>query len=331
MPFSTSSSDGRPKRVNESSGLSTVGRLLKPIAKSLGRKLTSVVLFGSLARGTSGSNSDVDLFVITNEHPGRLKGSDQPQFQPGSSSTALRRALWSELHSPPTHGVAHTVDGEEFTIRVDTLEVSIIVRDRADADITVPLYLELMSDGIVMLDRGGFFARLMNRFWLSTMHLVSVEVWPGSPRCWILSRVSHETLHRVGFDLLAASDISDAVSSLVSRVPFTTGPTLTVEEARTASRRLLNATFLRHGIWPGNLEGSNRWYLRHFGALCSTHRVLAFCLLNSLRRLDDCYTLADLDAIALELVAIAGGERARESRRMTMSYNLRSTYKDPVA
>jgi predicted nucleotidyltransferase len=108
----------------------------------LGDNLTSVVLFGSVARGEAGSRSDIDLFVVCRELP---KGAFRRRrlVEPISDrlQASLRR-LWERgVHA-------------EFTE---------VLRSEEEAAHFHPLYLDMVCEAVLLYDRSGFFASVLAR------------------------------------------------------------------------------------------------------------------------------------------------------------------------
>jgi len=74
-----------PKNIEEPYR-SLLEKLLKLLLARLGDKLTSVIVYGSVARKTARKNSDIDLLIIADSLPkGRMK----------------RQELFLEVEKPP--------------------------------------------------------------------------------------------------------------------------------------------------------------------------------------------------------------------------------------
>lgn len=108
----------------------------------LGDNLTSVVLFGSVARGEAGPGSDVDLLVVCRELPAgafrrrRLVEPVEERLEP-----ALR-SLWEQ-------GLC-----AGFTV---------VLRTEAEAACFHRPYLDMVEDAVLLYDRDGFFAFVLAR------------------------------------------------------------------------------------------------------------------------------------------------------------------------
>jgi predicted nucleotidyltransferase len=104
--------------------------------------LTSVVLFGSVARGEAGPESDIDLFIVAERLP---KGC------------FARRGCLEEVRArvEPLLEQLHTQDiWTDFTELIHTQEEAERIR---------PLYLDMVEDAVILYDREGFFAGVLNR------------------------------------------------------------------------------------------------------------------------------------------------------------------------
>jgi len=103
----------------------------------LGDGLVSVVLFGSVARGEADEGSDVDLLVVSEGFKGSLGGRFQI-FQEidrdllrSEARKRLRREGYGTLISP-------------------------IPLSPGEVEGNPPILLDLLTDGVILYDRGGF-------------------------------------------------------------------------------------------------------------------------------------------------------------------------------
>ena len=102
----------------------------------LGSRLRSLVLFGSLARGQGTARSDVDLLVIADDLPRSLVERRRPLL-----------AAWSEARA------RHALPAVEWNLVTKTPE---------EARHHSPLYLDIVEDGILLVDRGRFFETVLD-------------------------------------------------------------------------------------------------------------------------------------------------------------------------
>ncbi|MGH7331457.1 MAG: nucleotidyltransferase domain-containing protein [Candidatus Rokuibacteriota bacterium] len=94
-----------------------------------GEHLISLVLFGSVARGQARPASDIDLVVVAEGLPRSLAERRRPFLQAWERARAAR-------------GLPH-------------VEWNLITKSPQEARVHSPLYLDIVEDGIVILDRGG--------------------------------------------------------------------------------------------------------------------------------------------------------------------------------
>ncbi|MGQ0732838.1 MAG: nucleotidyltransferase domain-containing protein [Acidobacteriota bacterium] len=101
----------------------------------LGPRLVSLVLFGSVARGDAGASSDIDVLVVADGMPHGLADRARP----------LRQA-WQRVRAD--HGLP-------------AIEWNLVVKTPAEASHHSPLYLDMVEDAILLADRSGFFAGVL--------------------------------------------------------------------------------------------------------------------------------------------------------------------------
>ncbi|RMF31951.1 MAG: nucleotidyltransferase domain-containing protein [Chloroflexi bacterium] len=107
----------------------------------LGDRLTSVALYGSVARGQAGPASDIDLFIVLREAPrGALR----------------RRALLEPVREQLTADLEPLWDQGIYT---DFVEV---IRSEEEARHFHPLYLDMTLEAELLYDRDGFLARVLD-------------------------------------------------------------------------------------------------------------------------------------------------------------------------
>ena len=125
------------------------------VQSTLGDRLVSLVLFGSRARGDDRPDSDVDLLIVCTGLPaGHLhRGAElRPLFRECSLDLGTRigggvRPVISPIYKTPGEAVHH-----------------------------VPLYLDLVEDAVMLYDRGGFFAGVLDGLRASLKRLGSRRV-----------------------------------------------------------------------------------------------------------------------------------------------------------
>jgi predicted nucleotidyltransferase len=101
----------------------------------LGDRLVSLVLFGSVARGQARASSDIDLLVVAEGLPRTLAERRRPLLDSWERARASR-------------GLPH-------------VQWSLVTKLPAEARVRSPLYLDLVEEGILILDRQGFFEAVL--------------------------------------------------------------------------------------------------------------------------------------------------------------------------
>ncbi len=137
----------------------------RALEETLGERLVSVVLYGSVARGEARETSDVDLLVIA-------EGLPQRRFR----------------RHDVLEAADHRVDAllEELAERGTYTSVSVILKTPEEAGRTVPLYLDMVEDAVLLVDRGGFFAAILDRLRRSLARLGARRHRLGRFRYWEL-------------------------------------------------------------------------------------------------------------------------------------------------
>jgi hypothetical protein len=135
------------------------------LVTTLGDRLTAVVLFGSVARGDAVAGSDIDLLIIARDLP--------------AGQFARKRLL------EPADGAFET-DVAAAESRGVEVRLARIVRTPEEAARIVPLYLDMTEDAVLLVDRDGFFAGVLDRLRASLRHYGARRVRLGSTWYWDL-------------------------------------------------------------------------------------------------------------------------------------------------
>ena len=101
----------------------------------LGPRLVSMVLFGSVARGEARATSDIDLLIVAEDLPRSLTERARP----------LRRA-WDRVRADRG---------------LPALDWNLVIKTPEEAAYHSPLYLDMVEDGVVLVDRNGFFQSIL--------------------------------------------------------------------------------------------------------------------------------------------------------------------------
>jgi predicted nucleotidyltransferase len=142
-----------------------LARLVGACLSLYGERLVSLVVFGSVGRGTPRPDSDVDLLIIAEGLPnGRLRRVEE--F--GAVEESLRKALraWRE------RGVS-TCLSPVFKTPEEALQGS-------------PLFLDMVEDAKILYDRRDFFAALLSALRERLAQLGARRIWHGDAWLWDL-------------------------------------------------------------------------------------------------------------------------------------------------
>ena len=125
----------------------------------------AAALFGSVARREAGAASDMDLLIVATQlPPGRMTSQNllaslDARFDP--QLAALRR-------------------------RGILTDFSPILKTPEEARITVPLYLDMIEDAIILYEQDGFLSAIFDRVRQSLRRLGSRRRLCGNTRYWEL-------------------------------------------------------------------------------------------------------------------------------------------------
>ncbi|MBI2215799.1 MAG: nucleotidyltransferase domain-containing protein [Candidatus Rokubacteria bacterium] len=135
-----------------------------------GDDLRSLVLYGSVARGSFGPGSDVDLLIVLDRSP-LSWGKRMSQFIRGI------------VERPEVERAAAGLRRSHVPSRVEP-----IVLTEAELAPHPPLLLDLTEDSVVLVDSGGVFAREIARVRDRLAELGARRVWHSPDRWyWLLT------------------------------------------------------------------------------------------------------------------------------------------------
>jgi predicted nucleotidyltransferase len=151
----------------------TVAQMLRRAAEqyaghlvtTLGDRLTAVVLFGSVARGDAVAGSDVDLLIVARDLP-------VGQFARKRLLATADGAFEADVAAAESRGVE--------------VRLARIVRTPEEAARVIPLYLDMTEDAVLLVDRGGFFAGVLERLRASLRGYGAKRVRLGATWYWDL-------------------------------------------------------------------------------------------------------------------------------------------------
>jgi uncharacterized protein len=137
------------------------------LREALGDNLVSVVLFGSVARAEATADSDLDLLIICETLP-------QGRFARLRLLEEADRRFDADLARLRSAGIR--------------TRVACLLKTRAEAARTVPLYLDMVEDARLLHDRDGFFGGVLARLRASLARLGAERRQRGHVRYWVLKR-----------------------------------------------------------------------------------------------------------------------------------------------
>lgn len=134
-----------------------IEHLKKSIVSYYGERLVSIVLFGSMARGTATPESDVDILLIA-EKLNRRKKKRIEEF----------------------------MSNVEDNIGDMPFYISPVIKAPAEASSGSPLFLDMVYDALILYDKEKFFENIIGRLRRRLKELGSRRVFKGSKWYWIL-------------------------------------------------------------------------------------------------------------------------------------------------
>lgn len=140
-------------------------RIAAAAQKIYGERLVSVVLYGSVARGTMRHDSDIDLLIVARDLPaGRL--NRVREFE------AVEEAVEEHVKRAAGQGIQTSL--------------SPVLKTPEEVLAGSPLFLDMVEDARVLYDRQGFFAQRLARLRDRLSELGAKRVWKGNAWYWDL-------------------------------------------------------------------------------------------------------------------------------------------------
>jgi len=140
-------------------------RLLEETRRHYGERLVSLVVFGSVARGTMRPDSDIDVLIVAEPlPPGRM--------------ARVREFEKVEQNLEPTLQQAHSAGLDPC--------LSPLFKTKEEAEHGSPLFLDMVEDARILYDREGFFRNRLERLRERLRELGAVRKWQGNAWYWDL-------------------------------------------------------------------------------------------------------------------------------------------------
>lgn len=142
-----------------------VDQIVSAILAVYGDRLISIVLYGSVARGTMRHDSDVDLLIVADALPdGRLNRVREFEAVEESLKEGFSRAAGRGVHT----------------------SLSPIFKTPREVLGGSPIFLDMVEDARVLYDRNEFFAQALSRLHEKLTRLGAKRVWKGNAWYWDL-------------------------------------------------------------------------------------------------------------------------------------------------
>jgi len=139
--------------------------LLKELQKHYGERLFSVVVYGSVARGTHRPDSDLDLLIIVENLP----KSSYDRFM---EFLKIEEKLEPRLRRLRKKGI--------YT------HISPVLKTPEEAKKVSLLYLDMTEDAKIIYDKDNFFRKILEELKEKLKKLGSKRIWRGNAWYWIL-------------------------------------------------------------------------------------------------------------------------------------------------
>jgi predicted nucleotidyltransferase len=129
------------------------------------KRLRSIAVFGSVARGTARPDSDLDLFVVVDGLPSGRRARL-------ATFDAVERALEGDIAALARNGIR--------------VELSPVLRTPEDLAVASPLLLDLTEDAVVLQDVGGVLGNALEALRQRLRRLGAKRIWTGTTWYWDL-------------------------------------------------------------------------------------------------------------------------------------------------
>lgn len=142
-----------------------LAKLLSAIQDTYRKRLVTVAVFGSVARGVMRHDSDVDLLIVAQDLP-RGRPNRMKEF------AAVEQALEPDLRRLLTTGIQTTL--------------APVFKTPEEAQAGSPLFLDMVEDARLLYDRDDFFGQRLARLRGRLAELGAKRIWRGNAWYWDL-------------------------------------------------------------------------------------------------------------------------------------------------
>ncbi|GIX41336.1 MAG: hypothetical protein KatS3mg129_1069 [Leptospiraceae bacterium] len=127
--------------------------------------LISLIIFGSVGRGTFREDSDIDILIIANNLPdGRLKRVEQ------------------------FHSVEIQIENLLNQYNLKQMYLSPIFKTPMEAQKGSPLFLDMIEDSIILYDKNNFFRSILHQLQSNLNKLGAKRIYKGNIWYWNLKQ-----------------------------------------------------------------------------------------------------------------------------------------------
>jgi uncharacterized protein len=142
-----------------------VDALAAEIHALYGTRLVTLALYGSLGRGTPSTESDIDFLVIARDLP--------PSRMERTQEFAAAEESWEKA--------ARTIFPAPYPPCLSPL-----IKSPEEAALGSPLFLDMVEDARLLVDRDGFFQAILDRLKARMIENGSRRIWRGDSWYWVL-------------------------------------------------------------------------------------------------------------------------------------------------
>jgi predicted nucleotidyltransferase len=142
-----------------------VDRLKEEVSQYYGERLVSLVIFGSVARGTQRFDSDIDFLLV-------VKGLPRGRTRRMAEFSKIEEKLSATLRDAEKKGLS--------------VELSPVIKTPEETESGSPLFLDMVEDARIDYDREKFFANRMAKLRARLADLGAKRRWQGNAWYWDL-------------------------------------------------------------------------------------------------------------------------------------------------